>query len=52
MNSFHMIKEIPPAWEAVILLGAVAVFEVAQMGFGSVSMHPVGFPFVTEEACS
>ena len=31
----------------MVLVGALASLEYAQEGFGPVSMHPVGFPFVT-----
>ena len=47
-----MIKEIPPARESIVLLGPVTILEVAQMGFGSMSVHAMSFPLMTKKTGS
>lgn len=46
MDSLHVVKQIPSAWKAMVLVGAFASLKFAQERFGPMSMHPVGFPFV------
>lgn len=52
MNPLHVIEEIPSAWEPIVLLGTITVLEIAQVGLGSMSVHPVGFSFMAEQASS
>lgn len=46
MDPFHVIKKIPSARKAMVLMGALASLKFAQKRFGAMSMHPVGFPFM------
>ena len=42
-----MVKEIPSTGKAMVLVGALASIKLAEKRFGTMSMHSVGFPFVT-----
>ena len=46
MDPFHVIKEIPSARKAMVLMGTLASLKLAQERFGAMSMHPMGFPFM------
>lgn len=50
MYPFHMILQVPSAGKAVPSNGSVAVLILAQIRLLSVSMHPVGFPLMTQQA--
>lgn len=45
-----MVTEVISPWEAVTFHAAVAAFEPTIEGFVTMSMHPMGFSFVSEQA--
>lgn len=45
-----MVSEVPPAWKSIIRLCTFATREAARVRGHAVAMHPVGFPFMPEEA--
>jgi len=49
MYPLHVIEQVPTARKSIVLLGTITILEEAQIGFGSMSMHPVGFSLMTEK---
>lgn len=47
-----MIEKVPAAGKSIVLLGTFTVLEIAQVWLGSMSMHPVGFSLMAEQARS
>lgn len=52
MHPFHVIEQVPSSWESIVFGRAITVLEDAQVGFLSMAMHSVGFPFMSQETSS
>lgn len=52
MYSLHVVKQVPPAWEAISKDGAVTIRERTQMWLFAMAMHTVGFSLMSQKTRS
>lgn len=50
VDAVHVVMQIPLAGESISRLGPITTSICARVGLGTVTMHAVGLPFMTEQA--